>query len=922
MKTVNRIKSTCLLLAVLMIFMSAGASADVLYDKIGNQEQAEEYTDKTYGYTGGKLLYAMGIIDEVKELDGKITRGEFCDIMAGLLMEANSSDTGALRRFSDINEATEYLHQISAVSSKGYMVGYETEFKPEQIITLNEAICVLVRTLGYEKWAQSMGGYFSGYDYAARELKFYEGFNGDRNALTRADVYVIVQNFLDAPVLSIEDNGFGGYTYKKNNETSFVNYMFKIYKYEGRITDNGETSLISEDVRAEGQATIGNDTYLIGKADISNLLGSYVKGYYKDTDDTKELLTAVEVENYSQSRVFDFDELESITAEKIVYKNNGRNRTIKISADADYVYNGMYSESMTKEMLDGVDFGDVRIVDYDNDGTYDLLIVNSYTSIIVETSSESSEKIGGKYNGDIYDLTKYESYKITRDGKEIGLSELHDFDVLLVRTNKKSFYAETVNKAVYGTVSSVYKDDKNREVYMIDSQEYKLSKSYINANINPGSTGNFYLSKGNHIVYFEADSKEDFGVLHMIFEDGADEIVFRIFTREGNWLDANAADRVKIGNSSYKKASIIPNGANLGLIDASGNTVRGVITYKINKLGMLTELQTPDNSKPDTDTLQPASDGSENLQWRDMDVFLQNPYLFKYYTKKCTYFQIPNDPNDKINYSTRTGFQGAHDSRYTITAYYTKYESKRFNSPDIVVQYKDGAKSEADGYRVDVVKNITKGLDKDGTPCDVLTVIHQAEEVQYCAKGGKQINNLKSGDVVKVWYNAQKELVGYKKVYNPSNGVSAANVIYNDNGTTKTEEESKEVIKELWGADIYTQNDTSYFVGDFKMADDLEKPTNRAFYNFYSNQYVYRDLYAGTVTGYKNEMLVIDSDYGDRLMFYTGGGDRLYRTRVVIASKTSNGYSVTPGVKSDICSSDKVFIRNHDGHACDVIIYR
>ena len=106
------------------------------------------------------------------------------------------------------------------------------------------------------------------------------------------------------------------------------------------------------------------------------------------------------------------------------------------------------------------------------------------------------------------------------------------------------------------------------------------------------------------------------------------------------------------------------------------------------------------------------------------------------------------------------------------------------------------------------------------------------------------------------------------------------------------------------------------------MADDLEKPTNRDFYNFYSNQYVYRDLYAGTVTGYKNEMLVIDSDYGDRLMFYTGGGDRLYRTRVVIASKTSNGYSVTPGVKSDICSGDKVFIRNHDGHACDVIIYR
>ena len=116
--------------------------------------------------------------------------------------------------------------------------------------------------------------------------------------------------------------------------------------------------------------------------------------------------------------------------------------------------------------------------------------------------------------------------------------------------------------------------------------------------------------------------------------------------------------------------------------------------------------------------------------------------------------------------------------------------------------------------------------------------------------------------------------------------------------------------------------DQSYFVGNFKMADDLDSPADRAFYNFYMNQYIYRDLYLGTVMAVGNNVLMVKSSYGKGLMFSTSGGDQLYRSHVTIVTKKGSGYRAEPGKITDILYNDKLLIRNHDGYACDIVIYR
>ena len=926
----NKIKKSVLyLLSTVICFLGLNVHADVLYPELTKpkSEKVVEYNEKTYGYTSALLLEAMGVQNALDGLNDKITRKEFCNVLANVLINMNADDTGAEKRFSDVTEATEYLKEISKLSSVGYVVGYSNmEFKPDEVITQKEVICVLIRALGYENWAEAMGGYYAGYDKISQMLGLTDGFQGNANELTRADIYVLTENFLNANILEINTNNVGGYSYKQNKDISYLNNSFDIYKYEGRVTDNGITAIDSKDAYSEGKAIIGDEEYILGNVDLTNEIGTYVKGYYRDDDGEKTLLTAVEVLRYSKSVELEMDEIEQFSASEIVYELNGKRRTIKIAPSANYIYNGLYSESLTREMIDGIDIGNVKAISYNNDNTYNVLIVNSYDVVVAESASSAGERISGKYNGDVYKLEDYESYKIIKDGKEITLDEIHDFDIFLILKNEKTFTAYYTNQAVYGSVSGMSYDANTRKVFKIEGKEYKILKKYVSmptANIEVGSSGTFYIVNDKYIVYFEKDLDEQIGILHKVYSDESEEnVLFRIFTTTGEWLEVYAQDKVKLDGKKRNKKDLVNTSLNLGLVDVNGGTIRGPITYKLNKNGDLSMINLPEKSKPDKDTLQPATDTDETLRWRNANVFLENPYLFTYKVKSSIYFQIPTDPSSTEYYRTQTSFPGEHDRMYTIRAYYTKYDSKKFRTPDVVVEYKDGAKSYSDSTRVDVVKSISQGVDEDDNAVYILNVVHRGQDVSYYAASNKLINGLKPGDVTRVWYDGKNKLVAYRKVYNSENDVLAANVKYNNDGTTKTQEESQNTIRDLWGIGDLSNYDESYFVGDFKIADDLKNPTDRSFYDFYSNMYMYRDQYLGTVKAVGNNLVMVESNYGKQLMFGTDNGDPIYKTYVTIVTKDDKKCIAEPAKLADILVNDKILVRNYDGFAADIIIYR
>lgn len=161
------------------------------------------------------VLYDYGIFrgDENGDLnlDKNITRAEFCKV----ILTALGYSDGELNKITDAEDFPDvdseywaYLY-IKSARRLSFIDGYEDgNFLPENDITLNEVIKIVVNALGYAPKAEQAGGYPAGYNSVAEELGLTKNIATllDEPAL-RGDVASIIYTALDIPVMQVV--GFG-----------------------------------------------------------------------------------------------------------------------------------------------------------------------------------------------------------------------------------------------------------------------------------------------------------------------------------------------------------------------------------------------------------------------------------------------------------------------------------------------------------------------------------------------------------------------------------------------------------------------------------------------------------------------------------------------------------------------------------------
>ncbi len=469
-----------------------------------------------------------------------ITRAEVAAIISRI--QGVNSVSQSATEFVDVPATHWASGYIAAAAGQGIVNGYgDGNFGPDDEVLYEQSVKMLVETLGYTPYVETVGGYPVGHLTAASRYGILDGVIGGTTGAeaTRGQVAQMVFNAVDTPLMDRWTYGgesefliYDGKTLLGSPYRSLLTDRLNVKKFEGVVTANrlndsltsAETDIDTDDEEVIGVAfeqnedyanyevvEIANGTLYAGESGIGDLIGKYVVGYAQEGNRTGEF-TVLSAAASSKNKVLEinFDQfVDYYTAngiDYIDYYKNENDRTassVRVNIEpatniANYgiIYNGAAVTSSdifggTKLVKDTLWSGMITLVDNDSNSGYDVAIIEAAAPAVVdEVSTNGKVAFKNTVRGmlterpalvfDADDPTQI--VKILKDGVEVDETELDEWTVLSVYTN----YAENYHKAVVldssvieGSVGSKKGSGSNADpyVYTIAGTAYEVANN-------------------------------------------------------------------------------------------------------------------------------------------------------------------------------------------------------------------------------------------------------------------------------------------------------------------------------------------------------------------------------------------------------------------------------------------------------------
>jgi len=359
----------------------------MMFACVGTSYASEKVDNAAFTLAGYEIIDADAPTDEF------VTRGEFAHIVAGLLGYDDEERAGAGNtRYWDVPQGYKYSADISLLTEIGVLNGVsENLFMPEEKVTYEQAIKVLVSITGSGDIATSYGGWPDGYITAASRNKMLGGVRLE-NPFGRNDLYRLVYNTLDVKlvdeVITGKDNG----TLVKTEDTLRNKLASRIgeehYLHKGVIVASSYTytgtpysDLYDDEVVIENRTIGGTYIYNIGKTNAADFVGCEVDFYSKKENGTNILL-AVKKTTTQEEIVVNAEDLNAKVGNNISYVNEaGKNEKISLDSNVKVVYNGSRVLSPGDNIFE-IEDGYVSFIDNDSDLNYDLAMIWEYKNAV------------------------------------------------------------------------------------------------------------------------------------------------------------------------------------------------------------------------------------------------------------------------------------------------------------------------------------------------------------------------------------------------------------------------------------------------------------------------------------------------------------------------------------------------------------
>lgn len=554
--------------------------------------------------------------------------------------------------FSDISELHWAYNDVEYLRGQGIVTGYsDGTFKPDNNILYEEAVKFVTSALGYDFMAVTYGGYPEGYIKTADQLKILKNVNGKLGvATTRQQIMVLLYNSLTADYLVLDEIS-GEYNVYETDK-NILNYVFgldiieKCYVVANEVTglDSVYDATEKGTIEIGEESGVGGTVFKVFNDTYKDYLGYRVKAYVKyDEDDAKrgELYCMFPYANTKKIIVNAKDVIDADISENLltVYGEDEDEIEIELAEEPDVIYNGVaYARNINNSFF-YLESGDITLVSTTGTKVYDLIYVNEYIPMYVETVKTRNKIITGisYYNDALHEdyslcldeEKEYEAGKeitvniIKADGTKGQFSDIKPETVIYVRMWANNYTINLGGKIVNGAVAR-----KGSDFVVIGDTKYEeIEGSKVFAEHKNGSNLMLALDKDGYVFYTKTQnnlSSLKYGVIIDVaideeIYDFEDALVIKLmdtagkkqvytvaenmkftdmgtktyrYNNEGKGSSANADEILAMLKNSAKYASLQNDGSGNSTYKSEARCYEQVVKYSLNAEGKINEIVT------------------------------------------------------------------------------------------------------------------------------------------------------------------------------------------------------------------------------------------------------------------------------------------------------------------------------------------
>ncbi len=626
------------------------------------------------------LLVKLGVFKEGDEfpasMSESITRAEFVEYAMRLCRynDIDVSDTYELR-YTDVDSSHKYYKTILLAAALNVLTydEYDLTFKPDDYITFDEGLAVVINALGYKEYAMHTGEYPASYRVLASNLDLYDSLDSANNdgIMTYETACQLLYNAFVAPLFEVASTSTTtGETFWEINENkSVLSEKHGIYQVEGILTANDVASIIPGVSAERGTARIGNQLYYNVNTDeaVYDYLGYNVKAFYTEEDGRKELVYVGTIGKKNEIFTLaaeDISEVRKSGSNVIIsyWDENDNIDTITITPSTSVLFNDKAYDSpvIYKEWF-LVKNGEIVFLNNGGTNEYDVAFIYEYNTTVVDSVNVENKYIydidDTTLNVDLNHSTNTFYYSITdENGKKLELSDLKPGYVLSVaqsadrRVTKMKVSTESGNQIISA------KDAGERKV-TIGTKDYDVGERVDMTNLLLGEQVTVYFDVFGNVAYVEkvsSTSGKSIAYLVSMDRSGRSSLsrnidVLLVKSKDDETSVFRLAETITLDGEKVKSFTLFTDASHLSLFDAGNSIKQQVISYSVNDKNEIDYI--------DTQRLGAEEDPEETLTIRhtlsDSALYLKSGYMatkgsanikFAYSSSKSTVFYIPTDP--------------------------------------------------------------------------------------------------------------------------------------------------------------------------------------------------------------------------------------------------------------------------------------